>query len=61
VMKSDEIANWKAKQIINWQAQPTWQEQPSWVSSDHSPSNSAPKSPAELRAAVMEALSQPEM
>lgn len=61
VMKSDEIANWKAKQIINWQAQPTWQEQPSWVSAEHTPSKTTPKTPAELKAAIFEALSQPEM
>lgn len=61
LMKADDIADYKAKQILEKRPNPTNQEQPSWVSSEHQPQPITPKTAEELKAAIMEALSSPEM
>ena len=61
LMKADDIADWKAKEILSRKPNPTNQEQPSWVSSEHQPQPQTPKTAEELKAAIMEALSSQEM
>ena len=56
LMKKAEIIDWEIKQRLNARQETPGQEQPGSVRADHTPTEITPKTPQELRNAVIEAM-----